>query len=76
MEIKFVNYSLKFDKNLVVQGSSALFRSGLNLLVGRNGSGKTSVLKSLPNLNNFWNGKILIDGIELNDYNIKLLSSE
>jgi ABC-2 type transport system ATP-binding protein len=71
MEIKFVNYSLKFDKNLVVQGSSALFRSGLNLLVGRNGSGKTSVLKSLPNLNNFWNGKILIDGIELNDYNIK-----
>lgn len=71
MDIKLIDYCLSFGTKQVIHKSSVLFSQGVNVLVGRNGSGKTSVLKSFPNLNKSWKGNILIDNIPLKDYGIK-----
>ena len=59
------NLSLKYPKKTVLCGLSALFKSGkINMLMGENGAGKSSLIKIicgdiLPS-----SGKILIDDEE------------
>lgn len=72
MNIELLNYSLRFGDKVVIKESTCLFGEGLSLLLGRNGSGKTSILKSFPLLIKNWEGRILVNGINLYNTNIKL----
>lgn len=60
MVITFNNYSLNHGPKQIIKKSSFEFDSGINLILGRNGSGKTSLLKSLIEFN--FQGNISIDG--------------
>jgi len=71
MKIEFKDYSLRFGDKNVIEKSSSTFQSGINLLIGRNGSGKTSLLKSIPLLNRNWNGKIIVNDHDLKALDIK-----
>jgi ABC-type multidrug transport system ATPase subunit len=72
MNIELINYSLRFGDKVIIKESSCLFKEGLSLLLGRNGSGKTSILKSFPLLINNWDGKVLVNGINLYNTNMRL----
>lgn len=65
MNLEFENYWIKSGLNIIIEPSSFKFTKGINLLLGRNGSGKTSILKSIINLNTRWGGKILFDRSEI-----------
>ncbi len=74
--IRFENVSLNYDP----QRPSALSKVSLEIrpdehiaLVGRSGSGKSSFLNLLPRFYDPSEGRILLDGIDLREYNIRQL---
>ena len=70
--IKFEKVSFKYD-----EGNDKLFdnlnlkikKNSINAIVGPTGSGKTTILKLLLRFYDVSSGKILIDGINVKDYN-------
>lgn len=64
MKIEVKNVSKKFQKNEVLKKTNIVFESGkIYSLVGRNGSGKTVLLKLLCGLYYPTEGEILFDGV-------------
>ena len=55
------------------EGFEINFRKGLNVIVGENGSGKTTIIKLLNGLYDEYEGNILINGIEIRKINKKSL---
>ncbi|WP_432697229.1 lipid A export permease/ATP-binding protein MsbA [Marinobacterium sp. YM272] len=45
-------------------------------LVGRSGSGKSTMAAMLPRFNDGWEGRILLDGVPLNDYSLPSLREQ
>lgn len=45
-------------------------------LVGKSGSGKSTLAAMLPRFNTQWQGKILLDGVPLEDYELKSLREQ
>ena len=76
---EFVNVSFSYP------GRSRRVLDGLNLrvepgeriaLIGENGQGKTTIVKLLTRLYDPTEGKILLDGVDLRDYNMEDLCSQ
>jgi len=76
---EFVNVSFSYP------GTSRLILDNLNFslelgekvaLIGENGQGKTTIVKLLTRLYDPSNGKILLDGIDLREYNLEDLCSQ
>ncbi|KAF8638918.1 hypothetical protein AX17_001831 [Amanita inopinata Kibby_2008] len=77
MKITFKNVSVDYKGELnskivnAVRGVSLDINSGqLVVVVGRNGSGKSSLLKLLPNITERSSGEVLIDDIPIVEYDI------
>ena len=71
MEIKVENLSKSFKKNIVLKDVNLLMTSGkIYGFSGRNGSGKSVLLKLICGLYKPTSGKVLFDGIEYNSNDV------
>ena len=72
--ISFKNVSMKYDKEYVLKDISFELKEGETLaIVGKSGSGKTSIVNLLTRLDEYESGSIKIDGIELKEYSKKCI---
>lgn len=70
--IEFKNVYMKYEKEYILKDISFTINSGETLgIVGKSGSGKTSLVNLLTRLDDYDKGSIKIDGIELRDYKKK-----
>ncbi|MDN4163903.1 ABC transporter ATP-binding protein [Cytophagales bacterium LB-30] len=75
----FENVSFKYDKvpNYALRHLSFTLKAGEKLaLVGENGAGKTTLVKLLARLYDPTEGRILLDGRDLREYNVEDLRRE
>ncbi len=71
-DIEFNNVSMSYDNQKVLKNISFKIEKGQTLgVVGKSGSGKTSIINLLTRLDDYQEGSIKIDGIELRDYKKK-----
>lgn len=75
LNIKFCNLTITFDEKNIVDNFSFDFKQGGKyLIIGKNGSGKSSVFKALKKRFKNYKGQILINGTELRDVSNSELS--
>ena len=66
--IKTINLCKQFGEKIVLNNINATFEPGkTNLIIGRSGSGKTVLLKSLVGLHNVTSGSIMYNDITFNN---------
>lgn len=73
-EIEFQNVTFRYPNSNtnVFENLNMKFNSGENVaLVGHNGAGKTTIVKLLARIYQVTSGRILINGININDLNIE-----
>lgn len=76
LTIEFCDLTIALDKKRIVDNFSFCFKQGGKyLIIGQNGSGKSSVFKALKKRFKDYNGQILINGIELKDISNTELSN-
>jgi len=76
VEIKNLSFSYPGHQEQVLKGINLSIKPGETVaLVGHSGSGKTTLAKLLPRFYDHQEGKILLDGIDVNDYTLKNLRS-
>jgi subfamily B ATP-binding cassette protein MsbA len=78
-EIEFKNVSFQYDKSYkaVLDDISLHFPAGsVTAVVGQSGSGKTTLAALLPRFYNHSKGHILLDGYELEDYQLDNLRQQ
>ena len=64
--IELRNFSIGYGRRTLLDRVAANFRKGeLTALIGRNGTGKSTLLRALAGLNRRYTGEILIDGKNL-----------
>ena len=67
--LKFKNVSFKYDDEYILKDFSfEISKPGLYAIVGENGSGKTTIFNLISKLYTNYEGEILINGYEINDY--------
>jgi ATP-binding cassette subfamily B protein len=72
-----VSFGYEDEEGLVLKGISFSCNSGQSIaLLGSTGSGKTSLVNLLPRFYEYTEGRIFIDGIELNRYPRSYLRSQ
>jgi subfamily B ATP-binding cassette protein MsbA len=72
--IEYRNVSFKYDKDYVLQDISFTIRKGETIaLVGKSGSGKSTMVDLLPRFMDVTGGEVLIDGIPVQDYKLRPL---
>ncbi len=72
--IVFENVSMKYDKDNILENISFELHEGETLgIVGKSGSGKTSIVNLLTRLYDYSSGSIKVDGVELKDYSKKCI---
>ena len=72
--ILFKNVTVSFDDNKVLNNFSAeLPATGLVLVTGKSGGGKTTLCHLIPNFYRVEQGEVLIDGINVNDFFNKII---
>ena len=70
--IEYRNVSFKYDREYVLRDISFTIRKGQTIaLVGKSGSGKSTMVDLLPRFMDVTEGEILIDGIPVRDYRIR-----
>ena len=70
--LEFKNVKFGYNENLVLKGLNLKIDSGKTYgIVGKSGSGKTTMFNLLNKLYNINSGSILIDGKDINDLNEK-----
>jgi ATP-binding cassette, subfamily B, bacterial MsbA len=75
--IEFRNVSFKYNKENVLKNISFTIKKGQTIaLVGKSGSGKSTMVDLLPRFMDTSQGDIYIDGIPLKDYQLKSLRSQ
>lgn len=74
-EVEFKNVSFAYsENNYVLKELNFSIKAGETVaLVGNTGSGKTSIISVLNRLYQIQEGSILVDGIDINTYDINLL---
>ncbi len=75
-EIEFKNVSFRFPdaEEYAIRDLSMKIEAGQNVaIVGRTGSGKTSLIQMIPRLFDPTEGEILIDGINIKEYSLSNL---
>lgn len=77
-DIKFENVSFEYEKDQsVLEDVSFECKAGdVVALLGSTGSGKTSLVNLLPRFYDVTAGKILLDGVNLNEYSRQFLRSQ
>jgi subfamily B ATP-binding cassette protein MsbA len=78
-EIEFKNVSFQYDRGhqSVLEDISLRFPAGtVTAVVGQSGSGKTTLAGLLPRFYAYNKGSILLDGNELNDYQLENLRKQ
>ncbi len=74
--IEYRNVSFKYDKELVLKDVSFTIKKGQSVaLVGKSGSGKSTMVDLLPRFMDTIEGEIYVDGTNVQDYKIKDLRS-
>lgn len=76
IEFKDVHFSYRSDRE-ILKGISFKVKMGEKLaLVGNSGGGKTTVCSLIPRLYDIDSGQILIDGVDIRDYDLESLRSQ
>ena len=75
--IEFKNVSFSYDTGgLIIDNISFnIARNETVAIVGKSGSGKSTIANLIPRFYNHSDGEVLIDGISVNDYSLKHLRS-
>jgi len=74
--IEFRNVSFKYDKEYVLKDISFTIKKGQTIaLVGKSGSGKSTMVDLLPRFMDTTDGDVYIDGIPIRDFQLKSLRS-
>ncbi len=72
--IEYRNVSFKYEKEYVLKDISFTIRKGETIaLVGKSGSGKSTMVDLLPRFMDVTDGEVLIDGIPVQDFKLKPL---
>lgn len=67
--ISFNNISFKYDEKYILNNFNLLIEKGkISAIIGKNGSGKSTIIKLLIKLYKINSGEIYIDDININDY--------
>ncbi len=76
-DFSFENINFSYDgKNTVLHDINFVVKAGQTIaFVGGSGSGKTTLVSLIPRFYNITRGKILLDGVDLNDYELDNLRS-
>jgi ATP-binding cassette subfamily B protein len=76
-EFRNVSFAYPGSSRLVLDGVNLQFSSSERIaLIGENGAGKTTLVKLLARLYDPTGGQILLDGIDLRDYDVDSLRAE
>jgi len=74
--IEFRNVSFKYDKEYVLKDISFTIKKGqMVALVGKSGSGKSTMVDLLPRFMDTTEGEVFIDGVPIRDFSLKSLRS-
>ena len=77
IEFRDVQFSYEQDKGEVLKGISFTIQPGQTVaLVGRSGSGKSTIANLLPRFYELDAGQILLDGIEIREYGLAQLRQQ
>lgn len=64
--ISLVNFSIRFKEKIILENINSDFPSGkLTALIGRNGCGKSTLIRSICGLNKKYEGEIFIEGLNI-----------
>lgn len=75
--IELRNINLAFGSRTLIENASAHFERGTMVaLLGRNGTGKSTLLKAMTSLGQVQGGSIFINGKELKEYDNRSLAKE
>jgi len=73
--IELRNITLKFGSRVLVEGASTRFRRGeITALLGRNGTGKSTLLRTIANLLPAASGEVIIDGRDIRSVSAQQLA--
>ncbi len=76
-EIVFDNVSFAFGENIVLENISFSIQPGQTVaIVGQTGGGKTTLTQLVNRTYDVTNGKILIDGVDVREWNLTALRSQ
>jgi ATP-binding cassette, subfamily B, bacterial len=76
-EFRSVSFHYPGSSRLVLDGLNFHFRPGERVaLIGENGEGKTTIVKLLTRLYDPVEGQVLLDGVDLREYNLEDLYTE
>ena len=72
--MKAENISIKYDKNIVIKKQTfELMKNKINIFIGENGCGKSTLFKALSKQLNPFEGKIKFENIDIKQINKKNL---
>ncbi len=75
-EIEFRNVSFSYNGTPVLKNINLRIEKGMTLaIIGRTGSGKSTLINLIPRLLDATEGKVLIDGIKINEIPLQTLRS-
>lgn len=67
--------TIGFEKHPLLRDANCKINNGeLTALLGRNGTGKSTLLRAIAGLNKLWEGDIIVDGKSIRDCSPKLMS--
>ena len=78
-KVEFQNISFRYQENeaLIIEGLSLQVKRGETVaLVGMSGGGKSTLVSLLPRFYDVTDGKILLDGIDIRDYQAQSLREQ
>ncbi len=76
-EVRFENVGFAYDGKTVLRGISFAVQPGETVaIVGRTGSGKTTMTRLVNRIFDVGAGRVLVDGVDVRDWNLESLRSQ